>query len=89
MPEWLVLTAVKLLKFVIMGIVSLTTCCEERPAAAPDSSSGGGIPAGTGSHVMMRELGACDLPAVRERTGPGEPGGVIVTIISVTDAGDA
>ncbi len=64
MPEWIILSAVKALKLAIMGVVSLTTCCEhptETPAAAPAIR---GASPRTGTAVMMRELGACDLPKV-------------------------
>jgi len=63
MIQWLVIFAVKMLKVAIVGVVAMASSCQ-RPADPPEPPAVGGSSPRTGSAVMMRELGACDLPAV-------------------------
>jgi hypothetical protein len=80
MLEWIVLSAVKLLKIAIVGIVSLASSCEDRPAVAP-ASAGGGAPT-TGSVVLMRELGCVELSTEEAVARPELRAGVeVVTVI--------
>ena len=89
MIQWFVLLAVKSLKFVIVGAVAMTSSCEHRPEAPEAPTSGGALPC-TGSAVMMRELGSCDLPTL-ERVMPARAleGYEVVTILRIETIDEA